>query len=272
MVKKTTMKHLTLITLFLAFGMLTFGQTGDFDIIATQKTLAKINDSLYASKFEVTNKQYITFLNFLKQSNQADKYLTAQIDTAQWRDELTYNEPYAQYYHTHPAYMNYPVVNISYEGATLFCEWLTDQYNSNDKRKFKKVKFRLPSELQWTTAAKGGNSTANYPWKGTDLQTKKGLYRCNFRRATEVGMGVVGKLNDNADVTAPSQSYWPNKYGLYNMSGNVAEMLIEKGQTKGGSWQDIAEAMKIENNGKYASFDTPMPSIGFRHFMDVIEN
>lgn len=77
------MKHLTLTALLLIFGLITKGQTEDIDIKYTQKTLVKINDSLFASKFEVTNKQYITFLNFLKQSNQADKYLTAQIDTAQ---------------------------------------------------------------------------------------------------------------------------------------------------------------------------------------------
>lgn len=265
------MKHLTLTTVFLALGMLTNGQTRNFDIKSIQKNLVKINDSLFASKFEATNKQYSIFLNYLKQSNQTEKYLIAQIDSTKWRDKLAFNEPYVQYYHTHPAYANYPVVNISYEGATLFCEWLTAQYNSNDKRNFKKVKFRLPSEEEWITAAKGGNPTAIYPWEGTDLRTNKGLIRCNFKQAIEDSTRIAGKLNDNVDVTAPSQSYWPNKYGLYNMSGNVAEMLAEKGQTKGGSWQDTAEAMKIESNGKFASFDTPMPTIGFRYFMDIIE-
>ena len=55
------------------------------------------------------------------------------------------------------------------------------------------------------------------------------------------------------------------------MSGNVAEMLLEKGKTKGGSWQDSEEAMKIENDGKYGTYDTPRPTIGFRYFMEVIE-
>ena len=265
------MKNLIFTAVFLAFGNLTNGQTVGFDIKSTQKTLVKINDSLFASKFEVTNKQYKIFLNSFRQCSQAEKYLTAQIDSTKWRDRLAYNEPYVNYYHAHPAYANYPVVNISYEGATLFCEWLTSQYNTNEKRKFKKVKFRLPSEKEWITVAKGGNPTATYPWEGNELVTNKGLYRCNFKRTIEDRMGVAGNLNDNSDVTAPSQSYWPNKYGLYNMSGNVAEMLVKKGQTKGGSWKDTAEDMKIESNGKYTSFDSPMPTIGFRYFMDVIE-
>ena len=40
-------------------------------------------------------------------------------------------------------------------------------------------------------------------------------------------MGVAGKLNDNADITAPVFSYWPNDYGLYNMAGNVSEWVMD---------------------------------------------
>jgi gliding motility-associated lipoprotein GldJ len=40
-------------------------------------------------------------------------------------------------------------------------------------------------------------------------------------------MGIAGKLNDNADVTAPVYSYWPNDYGLYNMAGNVSEWVMD---------------------------------------------
>jgi formylglycine-generating enzyme required for sulfatase activity len=145
------------------------------------------------------------------------------------------------------------------------------QYNSNEKRKFKKVKFRLPTDMEWITAAKGGNPAAIYPWEGGELRTSKGLYRCNFKRTVEDSIAVTGKLKDNADVTAPVQSYWPNESGIYNMSGNVAEMLAEKGQTKGGSWQDTAEAMKIGGDGKFASFENPMPTIGFRYCMDLLE-
>jgi formylglycine-generating enzyme required for sulfatase activity len=40
-------------------------------------------------------------------------------------------------------------------------------------------------------------------------------------------MGIAGRLNDNADITAPVSSYWPNDYGLYNMAGNVAEWVMD---------------------------------------------
>jgi sulfatase modifying factor 1 len=265
------MKHITFIAFFLAIVMLVKGQTVEIGMKSTQKSLVQIDDSLFVSKFEVTNKQYMIFLSYLKQNKQDEKYRIARIDSIRWSDEFSFNEPYVQYYHAHPAYANYPVVNISYEGATLFCEWLTMQYNSDEKRKFKKVTFRLPTEKEWNTAAKGGNPAAIYPWEGSELRTSKGLYRCNFKRTIEDSIAVAGKLKANVDVTAPVQSYWPNEYGLYNMSGNVAEMLSVKGQTKGGSWQDTAEAMKIDGTGKLARFDNPMPTIGFRYFMDLVE-
>ena len=49
----------------------------------------------------------------------------------------------------------------------------------------------------------------------------------NFMRGRGDYMGVAGHLNDNADVTAPIYSYWPNDYGLYNMSGNVSEWVLD---------------------------------------------
>lgn len=265
------MKQSIFVAIFSVLGLLATGQVDVLNIKSTQKSLAKINDSLYFSRYEVTNNQYSIFLKQLREGKQTAEYQSVQIDTAKWRDLTVYNEPLVKYYHTHQAYANYPVVNISFEGATLFCKWLTDQYNSSNKRKYKKVEFRLPTEEEWIEAAKGGNPKAIYPWEGNEMLTKRGLFRCNFIRAADDYMGVAGKLNDNADIIAPSKCYWPNKYGLYNMSGNVAEMIAEKGKTKGGSWLDKAEAMKIESIGKFATFETPMPTIGFRFVMVLIE-
>ena len=157
------------------------------------------------------------------------------------------------------------------EGAELFCHWLTDEYNKDPKRKFHKVVFRLPSEAEWILAAKGGDPEASYPWKGTALQNKKGRYNCNFKRPGENEMGQPGELVDGADVTAPVLSYSPNAFGLYNMSGNVAEMLTIKGRTKGGSWLDEAEFIDIDANQSEVDSDAPSPTVGFRYFMEVLE-
>ena len=93
--------------------------------------------------------------------------------------------------------------------------------------------------------------------------------KLNYKQELRDTMWIEGKYVENTDVTAPVKSYWKNNYGIYNMGGNVAEMIAEKGITKGGSWREDAEFMKIKNknfNGGKAE-----SNIGFRYFMEIVE-
>lgn len=242
-----------------------------------------IKGNLYAGKYEVSNVLYREFINRLVQKKQTELLKIAMVDSLNWRDKLAYQEPFVQYYFRHPAYDNYPVVNISYEGANLFCKWLTDEYNAYPKRKFKKVAFRLPTENEWEIAAKGGIDLSDYAWGNRLYQNEH--YMCNFRKMGDESIkydtitkkfvieysgssGTFCSLNDNAGITVPVDSYWANGSGLFNVCGNVAEMVKEKGICRGGSWKNAGGDVKISSKAHYSKSAT---DLGFRYFMEVVE-
>ena len=240
-------------------------------------------DAFIMQKNEVTNLQYRDFLNDLKANNKIEKLKIAQVDSLQWRDSNKYNEPYVEYYHSHPAYNSYPIVNISHEAALLYCEWLSEKYK---KEHNVNIEFRLPTENEWIYAAKGGSNN-KYPWEGNYLRNKKGKFQCNFNviyqedlkknsttKEIEIAQNNIDEndvsnsnyqnRSDGNSITVPANSYYPNEYGLYNMSGNAAEMTSEKGIIKGGSWNSTGYYMQIESESEYTQADIPSPFVGFR--------
>ena len=252
--------------------------------------------SFYLDETEVTNKDYMEYLFWIKRvynSSYPEVYLKSLPDTLVWRDKLGYNEPFVTNYLRHPAYVNYPVVGVSWEQANDFCTWRTDrvnerilinagilkedpeqvddntfnteaylagQYDGIEGRllrnldpstgeKFRKVKmtdgillpnYRLPTEAECEFAALGyvGNTSGEniddrkiFPWNGSSLRNgsskNQGEIMANFKRGRGDNMGIAGKLNDMADVTAPVRTYWPNDYGVFDMAGNVSEWVMD---------------------------------------------
>jgi len=253
-----------------------------FNIKDIEKSVAKITDSIYAGKYEVSNKIYRDFIKYLSKNNKSEMLKIAQVDSLNWKDKLFYNEPFVEYYFTHPAYDNYPVVNISYDAANLFCKWLTDEYNANAKRKYKKVIFRLPTQNEWEKAASAGFNY-NFPWGNKLILNDKLM--CNYRYVGEENIfrdsatnklfvyfskktQIYWEFENASQITAPIDSYYPNIHGLYNVCGNVAEMVNEKGICRGGGWKNVGGEVKIASKSYYTK---SQPDLGFRYFMEIVE-
>lgn len=238
----------------------------------------------YMSKGEVTNIQYQEFIAYLKRTNQTDLLKIAEVDSLNWKTELKWgNDAYVEHYHDHPAYNNYPVVNVSREGAELYCEWLTKMYDSLSGGELK-VKFRIPTHQEWMRAVQGSHFKSSYSWGGPYLRNAKGQYLANFVRCgaenitrnPESGQFEVTTKNvgyhfdtDNADVTAPSISYWPNEFGIYNMNGNVSELVSDKKIVVGGDWRSPGYDIRNESSRTYTGSSV---TVGFRVVASWVEN
>ncbi len=94
---------------------------------------------------------------------------------------------------------NRPVINVSWDDATAYAEWLSQQTGQ---------KYRLPTEVEWEYAARAGTQT-DY-WWGNEI----GKNRANC--------DGCGSQWDNQQ-TAPVCSFRANPFGLCDTAGNVWE-------------------------------------------------
>ena len=263
-----------------------YAQVKEFQAKGIEKEIIKVNDTLYAFRYETSNLEYNTFLNAIAKKDSA-LYKMYRSDSLKWMEELNL-EVFAKYYHWQPSFNNYPALCMSYEGAVAYCNWLTEIYNNDPARKFKKVSFVLPTEQEWELAAIGNEKNIVYPWGTNSVRNTRnekwlGAFMANYRRIGDAaivsdkgGKPVIrfidpevqsGGLRDDAILTVDIRSFWPNSIGIYNQSGNAAEMTIQKGLTKGGSWNSYGGEIMITYK---LFFYQPSSEVGFRVFMKII--
>ncbi len=244
--------------------------------------------SFYIQQYEVSNSEYRTFLYDLIMQKRYAEFEQANVCSNCWVEEwkgASYNDPMDEHYFTHPAYDNYPVVNVPREGAKLYCTWLTQAAHDEQLRKDKTAApvndVRLPVDIEWEYAAHAGNDTTIYPWPGIYLRNAKGQFMANYCALKSDSAGKMRNdyASDGAFHTAPRNSYFPNAWDLYNMAGNVSEMVVlmqpgASGQyvpagiaCKGGNWVSLAQNIRIQAEEEYKDVTRPTPFIGFRVVM-----
>ncbi len=222
----------------------------------------KINDTLFVDETEISNFSWLQYQLWVcnKYGYHSQEYKSVLADTLVWRAKYTDNEPYVNYYLRHPAYRDYPVVGISYEQAVAYCKWRTERVKEficlSKKYDLIDFEYRLPTKQEWEFVSNNGDGCFSNGGKD-----EKGRMTSNRRRPIEDTLSWNGVIEDNADVTAPVYSYWKNKFGLYNMIGNVAEMVNEKGICKGGGWRSDLEDCRV---GKDIPYTKPTAWLGFR--------
>ena len=220
----------------------------------------KINDTLYIDQTEIANVHWREYWYYVNRFDSVNSY-KALPDTLVWRDSIIYTEPLVEYYFRHPSFNNYPAVGISYEQAIEFCKWRTFVVNlgmymdENKLRNFEehlndsfpiKVYYRLPTKKEWEMVASGKLPVQEFPYGYKDVYTKwkdkkVRMFNCIFP-------GDPSPFTDSiieARYTQGIKSFFPNSFGTYNMIGNLAEMVSEKGTAKGGSFFHPLDSCKI---------------------------
>ena len=116
-------------------GTFTIGQEDEFITAPHNNDRRTLTvSSFYMDKYEVTNiawREYLEWNKFVFGRTKPELIAALLPDTTVWRDELAYNDPYVEYYFSHPAYSFYPVVGVSWEQAMAYCQWRTDRVNEN---------------------------------------------------------------------------------------------------------------------------------------------
>lgn len=179
-------------------------------------------DSFWIDKTTVTNAEFAKFIRATGYKTDAEQYgwsfvfqkflpkklkkkdLPSPDDTPWWKGiEGTYWKQPEGPKSSISNRMDHPVVHVSWNDAKAFCKW---------------VGKRLPTEAEWEYAARGGLEQKKFPW-GNEL-TPEGEYRCNIWQGSFPDHNTK---DDGYAGTAPVDSFKPNNYGLYNISGNVWE-------------------------------------------------
>jgi len=246
------------------------------NILNINQRFVKIDNNLYVDKYEVSIRDYKLFLFDKKQKS--EDYSNLIYDSTKWTSGIVNYPDFQDYYFNHNAYINYPMVSISYNAAMEFCNWLSVKYNSNLERKYKKVVFRLPTEEEFIKVASLGLDTKKifYPWGSNKLIDSKNQKRCNFWRLNQEDIDYNGKtfkydniVNNFDNSIEIINSYSPNKFGVFNIVGNVSEMIQEKNNAMGGDYLSTGYNVRITSKKEFKGSDI---SVGFRVYMEILEH
>ena len=168
-----------------------------------------------------------------------------------------------------------PVVRVSWTQAMAFCNWLSEKTGKH---------FSLPSEEQWEYACRAGSASPFWygtldsdfsPYANFSDATHHTVYYPHVPTAHPAWRPADTRFDDTWRVAAPTGSFAPNPWGLYDMHGNVAEWTSSDypadGNTstenrkvvRGGSWLDIPRRGRSASRLHYRASQA-VHDVGFR--------
>jgi formylglycine-generating enzyme required for sulfatase activity len=154
-----------------------------------------------------------------------------------------------------------PVFNVSWSDAICYVEWLT---------KMTGEPYRLPSEVEWEYCCRAGSSDVFATGHRLSVDDANYLYT-DFRERPGLGQPV------------PVGSYPPNAFGLFDMHGNVCELVADAWRDNYASQPSADTPYRVVRNGGWDAMprilrcafrdwihkDQRLDNVGFRVACDV---
>ena len=215
-------------------------------------------EAFFIDKYLVTNAQFKDFID-ANPKWQAPVWLGTSF-FPKYRDEDYLKDWHKDNYPKGKA--NHPVNWVSWYAAMAYAQWMGK---------------RLPTEAEWEKAARGGMTRQKYPW-GNTIHVSSANY------------------DKHVSETTPIDAYPPNRYGLYDMVGNLSEWCLDEWDSKfyessqnhnpvaggsisgnienlrrtrksrvirGGSWYSSAQEVSVSSRDRSAPWKTASTT-GFR--------
>jgi len=175
-------------------------------------------------------------------------------DTTVWVKDFpnAENSLYTRFYYSHPDYLDYPVVGVTWEQANAYCAWRTMKEQEKMGKYYGETQpYRLPTEAEWEYAARG-NAGNTFPWEEQRAGQNTAMFQANFM-AEEGDYAKDGNI-----ITSKVGIYSPNSVGLYDMAGNVAEWTSTAYTATGVTdMSNINPVHALNNNDKEDGHNTP---------------
>ena len=129
-----------------------------------------------------------------------------------------------------------PAVRVSWQNATAYCEWLTEQTGRT---------YRLPSEAEWEFACRAGSRS---PFSvGEEITTTAANFLYD-----EIGLRI------GVGARTPVGSYPPNQFSLHDLHGNVCEGVTDSwhphyhgAPDDGSAWIETGDERQMIRGGAW---------------------
>jgi formylglycine-generating enzyme required for sulfatase activity len=166
-----------------------------------------------------------------------------------------------------------PVVNVSWDDAAAFCQWLTARERKAGRLKDTQC-YRLPTDTEWSAAVGLGAERGRTP---EDRLQASVIWPWGYTWPPQPGDGNYAPEleTDKFTNTSPAGSFKPNPHGLFDLGGNVWEwcdawyndarvtMVLRGGSFHDGQPKDLLAAYRFSGTVHLSNDD-----IGFRTVLE----